>query len=75
MVMVMMSMLIMMIMLIVMVMRVMLMITVMFLMQKLDSSNLSASSLQKWQAAPLCNGKFKVVKFGKDLFPGLCLEV
>ena len=49
----------------------MLMITVMFLMQKRDSSSLSASSLQKWQAAPLCNGKFKVVKFGKDLFGGI----
>ena len=54
---------------------VMLMLSVMFLMQKRDSSSLSASSLQKWQAAPLCNGKFKVVKFGKDLFPGLCFEV
>ena len=52
----------------------MLMLSVMFLMQKLDSSNLSASSLQKWQAAPLCNGKFKVVKLCNDLFPGLCLE-
>ena len=46
----------------------MLMLSVMFLMQKLDSSNLSASSLQKWQAAPLCNGKFKVVKLRNDLF-------
>ena len=43
---------------------VMLMLSVMFLMQKLDSSSLSASSLQKWQAAPLCNGKFKVIKLG-----------
>ena len=51
------------------------MITVMLLVQKRDSSSLSASSLQKWQAAPLCNGKFKVVKLGKDLFPGLCFEV
>ena len=45
--------------------------TVMLFLQKLDSSNLSASSMQKWQAAPLCNGKFKVVKFGKDLFGGI----
>ena len=58
------------------VMTVILMITVMLkLMQKRDSSSLSASSLQKWQAAPLCNGKFKVVSLGKDLFPGLCFEV
>ena len=58
------------------VMTVILMITVMLkLMQKRDSSSLSASSLQKWQAAPLCNGKFKVGKLGNDLFPGLCLEV
>ena len=69
MVMVMMSMLVMLIMLIVTIM------TVMLFLQKLDSSNLSASSMQKWQAAPLCNGKFKVVKLGKDLFPGLCFEV
>ena len=47
------------------VMTVILMITVMLkLMQKRDSSSLSASSLQKWQAAPLCNGKFKVIKLG-----------
>ena len=54
---------------------VMLMLSVMFLMQKQDSSSLSSASLQKWQAAPLCNGKFKVVKLCNDLFPGLCLEV
>merc|ERR1711902_164925 len=33
-------------------------------LQKRDSSSLSASSLQKWQAAPLCNGKFKVINVG-----------
>ena len=53
---------------------VMLMLFLMFLMQKRDSSNLSSASLQKWQAAPLCNGKFKVGKLRKDLFPALCLE-
>ena len=74
-VMVILSMLVMLMMPIVTVMRVMLMFTLMFLMQKLDSSSLSASSLQKWQAAPLCNGKFKVVKLGKDFFPGLRLDV
>ena len=74
-VMVILSMLMMLMMLIVTVMTVMLMFTMMFLMQKRDSSSLSASSLQKWQAAPLCNGKFKVVKLGKDFFSGLRLEV
>ena len=57
----MMSMLIWLIMLMMTVMTMMLMITVMLLLQKRDSSSLSASSLQKWQAAPLCNGKFKVI--------------
>merc|ERR1712223_22168 len=33
-------------------------------LQKRDSSSLSASSLQKWQAAPLCNGKFKGINVG-----------
>merc|ERR1719450_829633 len=33
-------------------------------LQKRDTSDLSASSLQTWQYAPLCNGKFKVVNVG-----------
>merc|ERR1712083_176637 len=33
-------------------------------LQKRDTSNLSASSLQTWQYAPLCNGKFKVINVG-----------
>ena len=33
-------------------------------LQKRDTSDLSASSLQTWQYAPLCNGKFKVINVG-----------
>ena len=33
-------------------------------LQRPDTSSLSSSSLQRWQVAPLCNGKFKVVNVG-----------
>merc|ERR1712083_1254627 len=33
-------------------------------LQKRDTSSLSASSLQTWQVAPLCNGKVKVFNVG-----------
>ena len=33
-------------------------------LQKRDTSDLSASSLQTWQYAPLCNGKVQVVNIG-----------
>ena len=32
--------------------------------QKRDTNSLSASSLQTWQVAPLCNGKVKVINVG-----------
>ena len=32
-------------------------------LQRPDTSSLSSSSLQRWQVAPLCNGKYKVVNF------------
>merc|ERR1712179_206647 len=33
-------------------------------LQRPDTSSLSSSSLQRWQVAPLCNGKFKVINVG-----------
>jgi len=33
-------------------------------LQRPDTSSLSSSSLQKWQVAPLCNGKYKVINVG-----------
>ena len=33
-------------------------------LQRPDTSSLSPSSLQKWQVAPLCNGKYKVINVG-----------
>merc|ERR1712192_362319 len=33
-------------------------------LQKRDTSDLSASSMQTWQYAPLCNGKFRVINVG-----------
>ena len=36
----------------------------MIVLQRPDTSSLSSSSLQRWQVAPLCNGKFKVVNVG-----------
>ena len=40
------------------------MMIVCFFLQKRDTSSLSASSLQTWQVAPLCNGKVKVINVG-----------
>lgn len=39
-------------------------LVVMIVLQRPDTSSLSSSSLQRWQVAPLCNGKFKVVNVG-----------
>merc|ERR1711962_1347562 len=33
-------------------------------LQRPDTSSLSSSSLQRWQVAPLCNGKYKVINIG-----------
>ena len=37
-------------------------------LQRPDTSSLSSSSLQKWQVAPLCDGKYKVVNFSNYKF-------
>ena len=37
---------------------------VVILLQRPDTSSLTSSSLQRWQVAPLCNGKFKVINVG-----------
>ena len=37
---------------------------VMIVLQRPATSSLSSSSLQRWQVAPLCNGKFKVINVG-----------
>ena len=39
-------------------------LVVTIVLQRPDTSSLSSSSLQRWQVAPLCNGKFKVVNVG-----------
>ena len=37
---------------------------VVIVLQRPDTSSLTSSSLQRWQVAPLCNGKFKVINVG-----------
>ena len=37
-------------------------------LQRPDTSSLSSSSLQRWQVAPLCDGKYKVVNYSNYKF-------